>query len=269
MTNQQKKVITDYLCGPRDHAEGVALYRRFGANLRLKRQFIVDETAVTHEILIDELRRLAGISTAEFLRLPRLAARSSVPDLSIVEEKPEEIKVKPVPGNAVMSETNKKMIRFREKYAFLNSPDCPDVLKVLVADMFTAYGNFKEAFQRLQDLGDVDSVNAAEDCRIVVEEYLKNREIWAELDYYRENGHILGKAAKFREMEESEDISRLSDVELISRLKSAQVQESKNRKKIASLKETGQDSDEAEESLRRWSQKKALLKAEVDRRKKK
>lgn len=67
----------------------------------------------------------------------------------------------------------RKMIRFREKYPFLNSPDCPDVLKILVADMFTAYGNYKAAHARLQVLGDADSATAAADCETVVTEYLK------------------------------------------------------------------------------------------------
>lgn len=34
MTTEQKKEITAYLCGPRDYAEGVALYQRYGVNLR-------------------------------------------------------------------------------------------------------------------------------------------------------------------------------------------------------------------------------------------
>ena len=46
-------------------------------------------------------------------------------------------------------ETVTKMIRFREKFTFLNSPDCPDILKILVSDMFTAYGKYKEAFANL------------------------------------------------------------------------------------------------------------------------
>lgn len=94
----------------------------------------------------------------------------------------------------------RRMIRFREKYPFLNAPDCPDELKILVADMFTAYGNYKTAFARLQVLDDAETAEAAAECETIVTEYLKNREIWDELEYYREHGVILGKAAKFREM---------------------------------------------------------------------
>ena len=163
----------------------------------------------------------------------------------------------------------KKMIRFREKYPFLNSPDCPDVLKVLVADMFTSYDNYKAAHARLQVLADDEAAAAVADCEKVVTEYLKNREIWDELEYYRENGTILGKAAKFREMEAAEDYTELSEIDLMKKLQSANVNESKHRKAVNTAKEKGETNERAEAALARWSATKKALQEEVARRKKK
>lgn len=163
----------------------------------------------------------------------------------------------------------KKMIRFREKYPFLNSPDCPDVLKVLVADMFTSYDNYKAAHARLQVLADDEAAAALADCEKVVAEYLKNREIWDELEYYRENGTILGKAAKFREMEAAEDYTQLSEIDLMKKLQSANVNESKHRKAVNTAKEKGETNERAEAALARWSATKKALQVEVARRKKK
>lgn len=163
----------------------------------------------------------------------------------------------------------KKMIRFREKYPFLNSPDCPDVLKVLVADMFTSYDNYKSAHARLQVLADDEAAAAVADCEKVVTEYLKNREIWDELEYYRENGVILGKAAKFREMEAAEDYTQLSEIDLMKKLQSANVNESKHRKAVNTAKEKGETNDRAEAALARWSATKKAIQEEVARRKKK
>lgn len=163
----------------------------------------------------------------------------------------------------------KKMIRFREKYPFLNSPDCPDVLKVLVADMFTSYDNYKAAHARLQVLADDEAAAAVADCEKVVTEYLKNREIWDELEYYRENGAILGKAAKFREMEAAEDYTQLSEIDLMKKLQSANVNESKHRKAVNTAKEKGETNDRAEAALSRWSATKKAIQEEVARRKKK
>ncbi len=325
MTTEQKKEITAYLCGPRDYAEGVALYQRYGVNLRLKRQFAVEDTAVIREILFDELRKLAGLSEIEFNYLPRQAVKhmqgtSSLPDYNVIHGRPSlrykmmaknddtalmeladsfgvtvdelvspdfQERVLAMDENAdrideltkelevarskysVAPEPVRKMIRFREKYTFLNSPDCPDVLKILVADMFTAYGNYKAAHARLQALGDADSATAAADCETVVTEYLKNREIWDELEYYRENGVILGKAAKFREMEAAEDLTKISDVDLMGQLRSAGVQESKAKKAVEEAKAKKQPNEKAEAAFVKWSNRKKVLKAEIDRRKKK
>lgn len=338
MTTEQKKEITAYLSGPRDYFEGVELYNRYGVNLRLKRQFALDNTTATREILFDELRKLAGLTEIEFDRLPRLAKsadfhrkqgtvswpptfsearrmklngktaeavisddpKSTDTDAALIEladsfgvtvdelvspefqervaameeneDKIEELTEELENARSRYAEAPepvRKMIRFREKYPFLNSPDCPDVLKVLVADMFTAYGEYKAAHARLQTLGDEDSATAAADCEKVVTEYLKNREIWEELEYYRENGTILGKAAKFREAQAAEDLTALPDVDLISKLQSASVQESKNKKKVADAKAKGEENEKAAAALEYWSTYKQALKAEVARRKKK
>ncbi len=163
----------------------------------------------------------------------------------------------------------RKMIRFREKYPFLNSPDCPDVLKILVSDLFTSYDNYKAAHARLQVLDDKEAEAAVADCEKVVSEYLKNREIWEELEYYRDNGAILGKAAKFREMEAAEDYTQLSEIDLMKKLQSANVNESKHRKAVNTAKEKGETNERAEAALARWSATKKALQEEVARRKKK
>lgn len=322
MTSQDKKQIIEYLTGPRDYYEGVSLYNRFGTNLRLKRVFAMDDNATTHEILFEELRKLAGLTELEFDRLPRKAAAHApenkqgidVSSVKIVPLAPlmdndealrnladsfcvtvDEL-VSPEFQDKVLSmdenadridelteelenarskyaetpETVKKMIRFREKYPFLNSPDCPDILKVLVADMFTSYDNYKAAHARLQVLADDEIAAAAvADCEKVVDEYLKNREIWEELEYYRANGSILGKAAKFRELEAIEDYSKLSELDLMSQLRSAAVNESKHKKTVAEAKEKGEPNEKAEAAYARWSAKKKALQEEVARRKKK
>ncbi len=47
---------------------------------------------------------------------------------------------------------------------------------------------------------------------------------------------ILGKAAKFREMEAAEDLTKISDVDLMGQLRSAGVQESKAKKAVEEAK---------------------------------
>ena len=167
---------------------------------------------------------------------------------------------------AATPEPVRKMIRFREKYKFLNDPECPDILKVLVADMFTAYGQYKRAFAKIQELPDnAEAAQALEDCGTLVENYLRNREIWDELEYYRENGTILGKASKFKEIAAAENLAELSDVELMKKIQSAKVNISKNKTRMA--KGTG---DEKTATLYdSWVRRLDELEQERERRKKK
>lgn len=321
MTIEEKQRIIEYLSGPREYPEGVALYQRFGKNLRLKRTFAIDNTQTTKEILFEELRKLSGLTDEEFARLPRKAVSAKpllkagvtsgivLDGLKKVHEDDEtalteladsfgvtvdelvspefQEKVLAMDENAdrideltdeleearsryaEAPEPVRKMIRFRERYPFLNSPDCPDVLKVLVADMVTSYYRYKEAHARLQTFPDEETAATVSDCESVVTEYLNNREIWDELEYYKKNGTILGKAAKFREMEAVEDFSGLSEIDLMKQLNSAAANESKHRKAVNMAKEKGETNEKAEESLARWSAKKSALQREVARRKKK
>ncbi len=321
MTQNDRQQIIDYLSGPREYPEGVALYQKMGQNLRLKQTFATDSTQTTKEILFEELRKLAGLTEMEFARLPRKAA-SHKPALNRISATCiilDDLKKNPDDNEAALMELAdsfgvtvdelvspefqekvlamdenadridelteeleearskyseapepvRKMIRFREKYPFLNSPDCPDVLKVLVADMVTSYYRYKEAHARLQTFPDEEAAATVTDCENVVTEYLKNREIWDELEYYKKTGSILGKATKFREMEAKEDFSQLSEIDLMRQLNSATANESKHRKSVNQAKEKGETNEKAEAALARWSLRKTALQEEVALRKKK
>lgn len=230
---------------------------------------IVDDPQKDDEAVLSDLADSFGVTVDELVS-PEfqdkvLAMDENAERIDELTEELEDARSK----YAETPEPVKKMIRFREKYPFLNSPDCPDVLKILVADMFTSYDNYKAAHARLQVLADDNAAAAVADCEKVVDEYLKNREIWEALEYYRANGTILGKAAKFRELETIEDYSKLSELDLMSQLRSAAVNESKHKKAVAEAKEKGEPNEKAEAAYAKWSAKKKALQEEVARRKKK
>lgn len=324
MTAAEKKEIVAYLSGPRNYAEGVRLYDRYGYNRMYKRRFAIEDTEFSRALLAEELRKLAGLSEAEFNRLPRLAkSEGPKPYLSgktakaVIIDDP-----KPADGEEALMELAdsfgvtvdelvspefqervlamdeneerideltdeleearqkyaeapepvRKMIRFREKYSFLNNPDCPDVLKILVNDMFAAYDAYKTAFAHLQVLPDETVIEAATEAEKVVNAYLANREIWDELEHYRKTGEILGKAARFRELEKAkpaEDYTALSDMELVKKLNSARANQSKQRSAIKKAEADGKDTTAAAEVLEHWTAARAAIEAEIERRKKK
>lgn len=323
MTTAEKQEIVAYLSGPRNYAEGVKLYERHGHNRMYKRRFVLEDTEFSRALLAEELRKLAGLSDAEFHRLPRLAkSNTSTPQLNgktakaVILDNPKQMDadaalmeladsfgvtvdelVSPEFQDRVLAmdenadridemtdeleqarekyaeapEPVRKMIRFREKYTFLNRPDCPDILKVLVNDMFAAYDAYKTAFAHLQIIPDETIAEAATEAEKVVTAYLANREIWDELEHYRTTGEILGKAAKFREMQTApvEDMSALSDLDLVKKLNSARANQSKQRKAIKTAEDAGKDSTAATAALESWTETRARIEAEIERRKKK
>ena len=165
-------------------------------------------------------------------------------------------------------ETVRKAIRFREEFPFLRQPDCPDELKVLVADMFSAYDLYRESHRMLVETP--DDVATGETylwAKTAVENFLENRQMWEELEYYKTNGEILGKAQAMRQAREKQEISSLTDLELSKQLGNAKSNISKGKNEL----EKAPDEEKrvkAMEKTRKWTERKNLLEAEMESRKK-
>ncbi|MGA2823309.1 MAG: hypothetical protein ABSE72_07255 [Bacteroidales bacterium] len=82
-------------------------------------------------------------------------------------------------------------IRMREKFPFLTKSDCPPELKILWADMLATHDEYIKHRDLL--FQENDSVSVLEHSSGTVENYLENKSIWAEFNFYRENGRVLGK----------------------------------------------------------------------------
>lgn len=97
--------------------------------------------------------------------------------------------------------------------------------------MFTAYGKYKEAFARLEATpDDVSSLSTAQEAQAVVENFIANRDMWDELEYYRENGKILGKCEKVKSLSVRKGVENLSDIDIQKALNNARANLSKIRR---------------------------------------
>ena len=260
---KQREEILAWLQGPRQFEEGVSLYRLHGYNRMLKLMFVRQgRTAATEQILLEEMRRLAGLTVEQLRALPRRALSS----VRKKESTPPAVKER----QQEASETTTKVIRFRERFPFLSDHSCPDVLKVAVADMFTAYGRYKEAHAALQSMpGDTATAETARLAEEVVENYLQDRQLWAELEHYRDHGELLGQAPQVRRAIEAASIGALSDIDLLRQLQSAKTQQSKARTAVKAAAGDDERTARAEELLARWTLRRELLEEEAATRKKK
>jgi hypothetical protein len=172
------------------------------------------------------------------------------------------------PAYREIPELQKKVIRFREQYPFLKDANCPDELKVMVADMFTAYDNYKEAYKLLSpENPDADNLEIA---KAVVENYLDNREMWKELDYYKEHNELLGEHPLFARIKRQNELKAVPDVELMQLRNNARGNVTKTRKKLEKAKTDKVDADIAKysASLESWSAEEFLVSTEIEARKK-
>jgi hypothetical protein len=94
----------------------------------------------------------------------------------------------------------KEVVKLRESYPFLSDTDCPDELKILVADKQTAYERYVTAHNKLLVLVSGENKQeqmTAEEIFALAKESVKNfeanQDIIAELEYYKENSEILGE----------------------------------------------------------------------------
>lgn len=123
-------------------------------------------------------------------------------------------------------------IMFRDKYPFLREDTCPDELKVLVSDMFTSYDKYREAHKKLADTpADVFNEDTFELARTAVENYVDNREMWAELDHYSKTGQVLGTSRFMQGYKERKEVENMDNLQLNKQLMNARSNLSKARKK--------------------------------------
>lgn len=296
-----KEAIKVWLQGPRVYLEGVSLYVAHGSNRALKNSFQRSSASANMEMLVYELATLAGITEQEAKNMTRVAAPKTVvveaqapvtikalfvDDLLLqlaaslnvtvhdlfasgatehaTEEQQQAIQAI-APAYEQIPETMKKVIRIRETYPFLKDADCPTELKVLVHDMFNAYDTYREAYAALDDKNTPDENLAL--AMEVVENYLDNRAMWAELDYYKENNALLGEHPMFEQLNLQKEIAALTDIELIQNHNNAKSNITKSKKKLDKAT-TDEEKAESVERLKRWENRKEVLESELANRKK-
>ena len=260
-----KKILTmeeilKWLQGPRRWGEGVALYNRYGVNRMFMQMFkLRGENTQTKAMLVEELRKLVGLTENDLRIMSRFASDDN-------EEKT-------TGGQATPTPTQKKhapkVFRFRERFPFLAKEECPDVLKVLVADAITAYNRWKEGHATLASMADGECDGTTERLAAeTVENMIEDRTIMAELDHYGKTGELLGVHPKVKAYIDAAGYTKMTDLKLQRALTNTRSNLSKTKKRIA--KAEGEEQQTEALALRdKWEAEKTAIEQELERRKKK
>lgn len=215
-----KNQIINFIKTDRTPKGGLSLYKKFGKKQSIIRNFNTPgNEKYAFEILMEEFRVLAGITIPQFENMMKTPVVKTAEVKK--EQKPEKEKIKFVE----LPEKIQKTIKLREEFPFLKSKDCPEVLKVLVADMLTTYHDYMDAQEKLFDEKSDETIAAMK----TVENYLENREAWDELNYYKEKGEFLGKHSIFEEINVFEQLREMNNTQLFKRLET--LKNGINRKK--------------------------------------
>ena len=167
-------------------------------------------------------------------------------------------------------ETVTKMIRFREKFTFLNSPDCPDILKILFPTCSPHTGSIRKLSPawKLRRMMSVHFLQHRKRRRLWKTSSL-TASMWDELEYYRENGKILGKCEKVKSLSVRKGVENLSDIDIQKALNNARANLSKNK---AKLEQAGDDEKKKASALaliQKWETTQKAIEEEIEARKKK
>lgn len=110
-------------------------------------------------------------------------------------------------------------VSFREEFPFLKEKDCPNELKILVADKISAWKTYEESHAKIQLISEGKIEGSEEDkaalAKTATEAFNENKAIYDELNAYKETGKILGKHPLFRVLTLQREVEEMTTDELI------------------------------------------------------
>lgn len=132
------------------------------------------------------------------------------------------------------NQSAKEGLKIRDQYPFLNDPNCPDEYKILISDKITAWKEFAKNHSALIEGIDEDESEGKlyELAKSAVAEFQLNDDIRKELDFYKENGKVLGEHPKLENLKIKQEIYELSEAGLVEMKNKANKNASKAKMEI-------------------------------------
>ena len=169
-----------------------------------------------------------------------------------------------------MNDTEKSGLKISEQYPFLRDENCPNEMKILIADAITSFHNFKDAhtelFEKVVQPKDTElSLDEIYDIAAkLLADFEINREIHAELEHFAKTGEILAEHELFADIKKNRELDALTAVDLTRKINNLKSQLSKKRKKLAeNTKLTAEEKTELSKEIEDLEQLKSDLDARL------
>lgn len=157
-------------------------------------------------------------------------------------------------------------LKLRVEFPFLTEDDCPDKLKILVADKFTALEKYEAAHEQIQELkaiGSGDLSKLFELGKKAVENWELNQLIYDELNHYQEHKEVLGNHPIFADEMLQKLVDAYSTQEAMKRQGNLRSYISRDTKKLENIKDADKKA-KAEAKLKEWQDELDLIDARLN-----
>ncbi|MGF7026296.1 hypothetical protein [Sphingobacterium sp. HSC-15S19] len=209
MTDEVKSLVYNWLIAGADPRIGLRLFCDHCSPKQSVKQLVEQNPGKHIQIIKTTLCRIAEIDMKSIIR-------TEPTQLVTTSEKPKR--------------------KLRDDYPFLADPTCPPELKIIIGDKITTYHNYCAAYEKLKAAKtDRDHLEAVS---YLVDQYLKNRAISAEMDHYKEHGKVLGKHPIFEEYKKIKQYRSLPLKDLVRIKINLENNIYRNQKKIKTDKRT-------------------------------
>lgn len=232
------------------------LYRQSeGKNEALERNFnAIGYTERSLENLLYELQKMHGITDAEkiLVVVNNKHLKSENEELKAINEdlesEKEDLEYENEDLKAENEELKSKLENqtpesIRVEFPFLNNEDCPNELKILVADKITAWNKYVAAHNTIAKAHSGEAPLSEEELAKLAETSVQsfdyNQKIYDELNAYATTGQVLGVHPIFKKLQIAREVEEMSTDELIKYKNSSAKYFTDNKKELAKAKETG------------------------------
>ena len=106
----------------------------------------------------------------------------------------------------------------RVEFPFLNSTDCPDEFKILIADKITAWNEYLDAHEQILQILSSEILGTELDTAALAEKAVKafdeNQKIYDELNAYQTTGKVLGLHPIFKRLQLTREVEAMTPAQL-------------------------------------------------------
>lgn len=197
---------------------------------------ILGATRANVDNMIYDLKKYYNISDVDLLSKRKPIIFEISEEETISDEKPKDPEEQ--------TEEEQVKTNLHESFPFLKEKDCPKEMYIVVGHLVASWKRYNEYHNKIQASADgTITLTEEEDLQLTKaasDEFENNSALYNELEYYKENGKVLGAHDLLKQMKWEEDMEAMSTDELVKFIKNTPPNLSKDRKKLEQAKSEDQ-----------------------------